>query len=549
MKTTKTLLLMLLVTSGLHAQTIKEATKPLSKNAQKGYLDDVTIDDNGIGVLYKIPGDKKKNELFYELYSFDKTLKFIDVKPANEPKIETKPDREVTSLSAWVGGSSSFDVLSMKLRVNVRKVKQVWDYKRQRYVHDETLSNETVKLKNESGRAYYGVDQYSNDETREFIVLAYYETKDKKNPRQFVLLTITMDGDVKEKPIDISGAYSMVYCAEVNEETPGKSIGPQDFVMVLAPMKGAGDPSAYVYLHYDMKGNLKNKVEFKSPSTNMMINSIDTKDGEVYFVGLSTKSKDPYEEVFKDYMPIVNPSFPGENQNSQMDKYYKAASEEMDNFHFLKFSGNKLVFASTAAVSDFKSKLKTAPGDKGGKLYKGTKFNVSNFVVTPANEYLVAGQLTSRVNLGGATNPDFRTAYGDVICLQFDTKGNLKAQYAVNKLFDDKKSEIFDMPQKFYLAADGKSAFWEILEVKGASGYSSFMDAYNGRKSFYPQYFPRITKINLEGGSLSEFKIPGEKKFFTYRGGFFFNPATLTRTYIGRDEDSENLWLSTVVFE
>jgi len=554
MKTSKTNLVLalalMLIASGLRAQTIKEAVQPLSKKAHKGYVDDTSIDANGINVLYKISGDKNKDELFYESYTFDKDLKFLEVKAANEPKIESKPDRERTFMSAWVGGGTSFDILSMKLRVNIRKVNQSWDYKKQRYVSDKKpISDETVKLKNEGGKAYYGVDQYRSDETGDFIVLAYYETKDKKNPRQFVLLTITFEGEVTEKPLDINGAYSMVYCAEVSEDTPGKPVGKQDFVLVTAPMEGNGDPSNYVYLHYDIKGTLKNKVEFKSPSPHLLINSIDVKDGEVFFSGLSTKGTDPYGEVFKDYMPIENPYYSGGGANAQMDRYNKAASEEMDNVHFLKFSGNKLQFASTAPISEFKAKMKTAPSEKSGKLYKGKKFGVQSFEVTPANEYLLTGQLISMVNIGGLQNPDFRTAYGDIVCLHFDAKGNLKAQYAVDKVFEDKKSEIFSMPQRFYVSADGKYAYWEIMEVMGTTDYASWSDAYNGRKRFIARFFPRITRIDLEKATLSDFKYPGNKKFFVYRDGYYFNSNTSTRTFIGRDEDNENLWVSTVKFD
>ena len=186
-------LLLALYGMSVSAQTIKEVVQPLSNKATKGYLDDVTFEDGNINVLYKISGDKKKDELFYEKYVFDKDLKFVETKPANEPKVESKPDRERKYLSAWVGGTTSFDVLSMKLRVNVRNQKEVWNYKRQRYVREKVLSNETVKLKNENGHAYYGVEKFAGG-ANDILVLAYYETKDKANPRQYVWLTINFDG-------------------------------------------------------------------------------------------------------------------------------------------------------------------------------------------------------------------------------------------------------------------------------------------------------------------------------------------------------------------
>jgi hypothetical protein len=531
----------------LFAQAVKESSTPLSSKARKGYLEDVSFADGNVEVIYKIPGDKKKDEKFFEAYSFDKDLKFIATKSTSEPKILSKPDREQKYMSAWVGGHTSFDILSMKLRVRVRTVKEKWDYKKQRYVVDKVVSDETVKLKNEGGRNYYGVEQFRSEETGDFIVLAYIETKDKKNPKQFMLLTITFDGEVTEKNLDVTGAYSMVFCKEMSEEAPGKAVGKQDLIIVLAPKKGAADVGKYVYLHYDMKGTLKNKIEFQSPSSNLLVNSADVKNGEVFLSGLSRKTKDSYDEVFADYAPIENPNYTG-NENAQMDRYARAASDEMDNFHFLKFSGNKMVFATTAPIDGIKSKKKIAPGEKSGKLYTGKKFGITNFEVTPANEYLITGQITGRVNIGDLKNPNFVTSYGDVVCLQFDESGNVKAQYAVDKLFEDKKSEIFYMPQRFFVSGDGKYAYWEIMEVKGFSGYDSYWDAVDGRKTFRPKYFPRITRIDLQTATLSEFKIPGQKKFFTYTDGRYFDAASLTATYVGRDDDAENLWVSTVTF-
>src|SRR6187399_1687667 len=105
---------MTLVVISLFGQKIVEGVGALSNKAQKGLMDKTIFDDNGtINILYKIKGDKKKDELFYELYSFDKDLKFLGGKPVTEPKVETKPDKTVKYLGAWVGGSSSFDVLSM----------------------------------------------------------------------------------------------------------------------------------------------------------------------------------------------------------------------------------------------------------------------------------------------------------------------------------------------------------------------------------------------------------------------------------------------------
>ena len=535
-------LLMLFMATVVSGQTIKEGVGPLSNKAAKGFtMRGTTFDENGqVNVLYKIKGDKKKDELFYELYSFDKDLKFLEGKSVKEPKVETMPDRTMQGLRAWVGGLSSFDVLSMKLKVLIKRENQKWDYKKQKYVTDKVISEEVVKLKTEAGRNYLGVAEYKNEETDNLTVLAYYETGDKKNPKQYVLLNIDHDGGVKEKNIEVTGAYSMVFCEEISEEAPGKNVGKQDFVVVLAPKTGNGDATKYVYLHYDIKGTLKNKVEFTSPSSNMLINSVDVKNGEVFMSALSTKSKEAYEEVFKDYASIGNPGA-NDDGNFQLAKYNKAASEEMDFLHLLKFSGNKMIFATTAPISDFKAKKQIAVGEKSGKVYNGKKFFVQNFEVTPNNEFLVSGQTTFMQTINNVPVK----AYGDIICFHFDSQGQIKAQYAVDKLYEDKASEISSMPQTFFVTADGKSAYWEIIEFKMEKDFFGNLTEH---------YFPRIVKIDLAKATLGEFKYPGNKKYYIYTGDdgsitMYFDAKTATRTYVGIGIKDKDIWVSKVTFD
>jgi hypothetical protein len=524
----------------LFGQKVIEGVGPLSNKAAKGYtMQGTTFEENGdVNILYKIKGDKNKDELFYELYSFDKDLKFLEGKSVKEPKVEAKPDKTAKYFGAWVGGSTSFDVLSMKLKVGFKEVNEKWDYKTQMYVRDKLISSETIKLKTESGKNYIGVAEFGSEENSILTVLAYFETDDKKNPKQYVLLNIDPDGGVKEKNIDVTGAYSMVFCQEITEEAPGKSVGKEDFVVILAPKTGNGDATKYVYLHYDLKGTLKNKVEFTSPSSNLLVNSVDVKNGEVFMSALSTKSKDVYEEVFKDYASIRNPGY---EENGQEGKYNRAASEEMDNLHLLKFSGNKMVFATTQAVSEFKAKKQIAQGEKSGKVYNGKKFTVQNFEVTPNNEFLVTGQITFWQLVGKVS----MKSYGDIICFHFDSQGKLKAQYAVDKLYEDRASETSNMPQKFFVTSDGKSAYWEIIEFKMEKDFFGNLTEH---------FFPRIVKIDLAKATLGEFKYPGNKKYYIYTGDdgsitMYFDPNTATRTYVGIGIKDKDIWVSKVAFD
>jgi hypothetical protein len=535
-----------------YSQIITESVQPLSPEAQKGYIDDVRFEQDGkIHVIYQNKIDKKGAEITYEDYIFDKDLKFIEKKNTSVTK-EIKPDKETQRLGAYVGGCTSFDILGMKLRVTTDKVKlSNWNYKKQRYDTRKVINSETVKLRSESGKAYAGIEKYWTEDGQALVVLASYETKDKANPKKYVHLTIDFDGNVKEKPLDVSGSYSLVYSQEISEEQAGKPVGKQDIIVILAPKQGSPNISEYVYLHYDISGTLKNKLTFASPSTNLLVTNATVIDGSVFLFGQSKNEKVAFEKVFEDYAPLPNPCYP-DDDNYQMYKYNKAANEQMDNFHVLKISGGKLDFATTSAISGIKAKVKAPPSEKGETAYKGKKFSIAKFEVTPSNEYLIAGQLTSRVNIGSIKEPNYVTAYGDIVCLHLDANGNIKAQYAVDKIFEAKKSVTWEMPMNFYFTPDGKSVYWEIYEVKGFkdNSYWAAVNSWYGVNSYFPRYYPRVTKIDLVNLTIGDFKVLGMSKYFLYpnHAGSYI-PEAGGNIYIGKNNDESSLWLGKVKFE
>jgi hypothetical protein len=109
-----------LLSLGSSAQTITELAQPLTKQTQKGYIDDVKFEGDGkIHVIYQNKLDKKSTEVAYEDYVFDKGLKFVEKKTTTIDK-EIKPDSEGKMLGAYVGGGpkcTSFDVLSVHQEV------------------------------------------------------------------------------------------------------------------------------------------------------------------------------------------------------------------------------------------------------------------------------------------------------------------------------------------------------------------------------------------------------------------------------------------------
>lgn len=519
--------LSLLASGYANAQELKEAVQPLSTKAVKGYMYETRKGDDGsVFITYKMKVDKKGDNVSYEEYGFDKSLHFTGSKDVLEQKID-KPDYEKTYYYATVGGTNSFDVMSMKLKLNKVVQLKTWNYEKQRFITKKTLSRDIIKPRNDDGKVYYGYSTYSSDDKPDILTIAKTDSKDKAQSEKFCLVMFNKDLDLKEKPIDLNGNYSLVFSDQLSNE---------DVVAIFAPMKGAADVSKYVFLQFDIEGNQKSRVEYTSPSAAMFITASYDKDGSVYFFGSSDDSKkEPFERVYSEYAPIYNPGFTEGGENKLDFKWRKHLNDKMENIYLLKFSNNALAFASTTPLTDFKAKFKPAAGEKGARAYNGKRFSISNFYVTPSGEYLAAGQLIDDGN------------FNDLICFHFDAKGILKAQYGVNKQNTDKKSEVFRTIQNFYVTSDNNIC-WELLEVKGVKGYESFLDAYNNNATFYPLYYPRVAKIDMNATTVSAFKSMGDGKYFLHRD---FLPAYDSKeksvTYFGHDEDYKKLWVGKMM--
>lgn len=512
----------------LRGQELKEVVQPLSADAIKGFPDHAVIDPTtgALQVTYKMKINKKSDEISYEDYNFDKDLKFIGSQKVEEPKSDHE-DYQRTGYSAYVGGTTSFDVLSMKLKLFKVVQLMTWDRARQHYKVKKTISKEDFKPKSDDGKVYKGYASFdSSDPTNtDFLVLARTDTKDKAESQKFYILLLNSELELKPVPINLGGNYSLVFTGQLEND---------NVAMVFAPRDGAADISQYTYLQYDLTGKEIYRKVFKSPASALLITNMAENDGNVYFIGSSTKSKKAYEDVFNEYAPIFSPG--GENLLDL--KWQKSSEAEMENLHLLKFTGNDLAMVSTTPTKDFKAKFKTVKGDKGASVYKGKKLYVSRFYVSPDEEYFVAGQLIQNESNG--------KTYHDFICFHLDTQGNLKAQYGLGRVKEDKASEIFTVPQEFYMGENG-TLYWGVMDVKGVKGYESWSDAFLGIPNFYPQYFPRIVTINTKTAEMTSLKqLGGGKYFLNQRFPGSYNPETHTITYIGRDLKFKNLWVGQV---
>lgn len=517
-------LFVLLSTQPIFSQASKETTQPLSKPAQKGWLDNASLKEGSIVLSYAMKIEKKSDQLNYEDYVFDQQLNFKGMQPGKEAK-QNKPDIKKTVLRPIAGGSNSFNVLSQKLSILKGEGILSWDYKRQRYELDKILSSDKIKMKNGEDR-YDGFVSYTM-ENGAFIIASFDPGKNASE--QFVVLFVDDNMNVKETPVTTGGNYSLVFSGIRNSGNP---------FVIMAPKNKMPDIKQYVYAEFTATADLVKRTNFISPSPNMMVMNYDDQNGDLYLFGASTKSADPYEEEFTDWATIGNPQM---GFSRQGQKYGEAVSKKtMAHIHLLKLKDGELVLAGTTPVKNFEDKVIAPPGQKKKHSYEGKFLHIETFTVTPAGEYLVAGQLMDKdFNIKSGVTIKFK----DIVGFYFNSKGELKAQYTVEKMNDDNKSEMFESQQNFFVSQDGKKAYWEILEVKGSKGYANYWDAVAGRQSYTANYFPRLSTIDLNAGSLSEFTVLGNGgKFLVYkRNAKLIDDNTIY--YIGHDDDFEKLWV------
>ncbi|MBS4043145.1 MAG: hypothetical protein KGZ59_04960 [Chitinophagaceae bacterium] len=530
-------IIFLLISNAAFNQS-KSVITDLSKSATKGLLDDVVLENNGnIRVTYKMKVDKKSDEAKFEDYVFDNNLNFKGIEPykvPNEPKV-VKPDYNLTSLAAYVGGSNSFNVLSMTLKFEKEVWERKWNTKNQKYDWGKRLSKETVKMKDSDGK-YRGFANYPNDDDGSQFVFASLESKSDDDA--FVALYATNDMNIKETKLTLSGSYSLAFCGQLKNT---------NVFAIFAPNKGNSN-SKYVFYEFTNKAELVASYEFSTPSPNLAITDFFEEKGNIYLLGGSTKDNDPYNKVFTSYAPIDNPGY-STSKNAQMFKYEKSIrNNDFDNFHFIKLSNQSIGFISSIPVKLLKSKIKTPPAFKKGVAFNGNKFMFQNYVITPNNEFLITGQLyEAKIENGGTS---IANKYAEVVCLHLNSNGELITQYCVDKVNDDSKSEYFRNKQNFILSSDGNTMYWEILEVKGTKSYDSWIDAYLGNKSLTGNLFPRIGKIDLKNASLSDFENFGnDGKYLLYKyNTSIISPDKKTYYYFGHDEDYEKLWVSKYQF-
>src|SRR6266850_1188092 len=509
MKTTKTMktyryvIVLGLLATGMIVQPPNAAEKhyPLSKKAKKGYVYGVTAEDGKVDVTYKVKGDKK-DEVAFQVYEFDQDLNLLSADPKRVKIVEeAKPDFTRKSLWAYVGGGNSFNMFSMAIKFARRETKFTWNQDKHRYDR-KTLESEDVKLKNDAGKKYTGYADYYNMDNGNALTLVKVGDK-------YSMINVSYDLDIKETPLPFDYPVAPVFNCKIKDPGTdvnynGKELGSKDKVLLLfsPAIKKGIDWKKYTLFICDVEGLILSRDDFTSPSPNMDIMDVSVQGDDIYLFGGSSDDVDAlYFTVYGDYTSISGAI-------GKELKREKMAKKGYDFLHVVKVTKGKVAYATTNEVKVYKTKLRTSPAQKSKvPPYDGKNFLIADTYTASNGDMLITGQKTDNEAKG--------FMYEDIICLQYDKDGNLKAQFGFDNLNDDNKSTVFRVSQTFIPSPSDKNAVYlELLEVKGTSGYDGFWDAYNGVKTYHPKYYPRIMKFDIGASTITKTEILGEGKYY-----------------------------------
>jgi hypothetical protein len=274
----------------------------------------------------------------------------------------------------------------------------------------------------------------------------------------------------------------------------------------VKPGKPNPNSRAFTYIRVDKDANVKERIEFESPSSKWDINNIElSAEGDLYVYGpASQKNNDDY------FAEQYNPKY--------------------DNFQFMKISGGKIAFNTSTKLKEFEKNLKFAPNMKKIDSYTGKNFEINSFIKSASGDIFINGQEME----GGGTAPK---KYGNLHLLQFSTDGKLKAQYGYKLQETSKEAEANASVNSVFENPDNSTVSWLVYEVTGSTDEKALI-------------YPRMATIDLAAASISDFNQFGynkQEEFYSDNG----RPLTIIDNnqkvvFFGADKKNKNIWFGRV---
>ena len=516
----------------LYGQKIEaQNTYEITGKAKRGALGHVEYDQNtGVYTLVYVTKSNEKMAKF-QIYTFDRDFKFLNMV---EDEIEFAKAK--TKYTWFKFNGELYSVTGNYVEPNLvgtlvlkkKKITYKYDWLLLGYYKTVDIL-EKVKPKTDDGRKLFYLKHAEDDRTGEIYVLCGVKpnTKDVQGDKAAAyrhymdihLLKFNADldlvGDVPVKfdyPQQIAFGKTLTKIYDDDPDNPGVS----GIVFVTVPMGGPGmnkfaDPKMnnYTYIRFNTEGepSLKERISFESPAIYWRMDELVATNNSVFIFGVSAPGKEKYY-----------------NMITSVTKF--------KGVQLMKIANGKMEYITETNLEDFDAKVKYPPGQKKIESYEGKKFHFANFYAAENGDFFVLGQKFDESKEGNK--------YKDVLTFHFDSKGVLKAQYAVDLLESNQHSKAAGCPQE--LIDGGKSMYWLLMEIKGITMWNP-----------KPLTYPRIGKIDMASGTIGELqafgKIEKNDYYLDPKYPYLQTDGGNKIVFFGSDKSGKVIWFCRVVLE
>ena len=571
------------------AFTVLEKDYEISRKAKKGYLGGVEAQPNGgFEMVYFLPSSRKKVKI--ETYTFDKDANLTnslkdewDVEKVKKKwKFFNFKGDEYTTTAASVSTN-----LTGKMMFKKREIKAKYNWLAGDYVKRIKLLDRQ-KLTSESGDEYLFAGAYEVERDSTIYALAYPYAKGASMDPLDLIKVYNTGLFQKLKSIPSPSSMKPIFSKPLLDENSrdvSNDDFPRDWIVILAPTKmygksNAGTPNQLTYLRISPEGQLKEQLNFTSPTAGFRILNAYQKGSEVILYGMGIKKEGKYADEILG--ATVSPSSMDDDEqaaaastggmlggigkmaNMISGKDDMAPSQQsLDNaldekkyndFIIAKISNQNLSLIKATPMEELNRKAVAGADMKKALEFDGKKFITNNFqilrdgsMMLSVQDYKTEGKgiglpggkmLGALAGVSTSTSGDsYSRIYKGMYLLHFSPDGNLVRNYTVqldqkNKkgFFNNSPMTADNFPAIGYLieSIDGKSVNWVMEIVKAIdvdTDVSTFSNFFSGTstttttKSYSPFYSIEYGKLDLATGKSSEFRTLGDlekKKYYLY---------------------------------
>ncbi|MBS1543832.1 MAG: hypothetical protein JST14_09380 [Bacteroidetes bacterium] len=544
------ILIWMLPVTGLFAQKLAiESTYTITKQAKKGYLDEVKYDPatkvTMLSFVTRAKSNNKRSKVNYQNYFFDQDYKFIKVEEETEVDYRNKLYQKHGDEYS-VEGISIQNNLVGTFVIKKKLITYTWDWFFGGYNKKKKLL-EKIKPKDEMGNKYTLVRRWENDETGEVLAMVGGKGKNA-TPNEYSFMMIDKSLNMKltdvakfddPKTIVYSGYMPMAADddnsgdeEEGEEEEEGGeaedddgNLSNSDIAILFAASslgkKADADEHSYIFWRINNNGVITEKIPLQTKASVWDVRQVIYTENSIFLMGPANEGK-YYDQVM--------------SKSNVENKKWKL-------FQMAKITNQKIEYLTTTNLDEFDAKLKTPPSQKKTPSYDGKRIRLAFAKLLPDGAVVIAGQNYEWVT----QNKVRRRSYRDPIMFHFDNQGVLLSQYGVRRE-ENQKSATY-APTGMW-GSIGKGCFyWTIYEMNG------FADEKEGdRKITRALLYPSVARIDAKSGEIGDFVQFGLVKdkptyYLHRRHGILPIKEDNAIVYLGTDKPGKVLWFGKVVLE